>query len=81
MCSIVSSQALKRELRCLEADARNFAAGLDAELEPGQLADMKKQLEGRFRFLWGIYRAHSEVCPPLDIIMQHAGLPGCYCTV
>ena len=55
-------QALKRELRCMEADARTFATGLQAALDPAQIADMKMQLEGRFRFLWGIYRAHSEVC-------------------
>ena len=54
-------QALKRELRCMEADARAFATGLQAALDPAQIADMKMQLEGRFRFLWGIYRAHSEV--------------------
>ena len=58
-------QALKRELRCLESDACSFSAGLEAQPDGEQIADMKKQLEGRFRFLWGIYRAHSEVCLPL----------------
>ena len=58
---MAAEQALKRELRCLESDALNFGAALEADLDEQQVADMKKQLEGRFRFLWGIYHAHSEV--------------------
>ena len=45
----------------MEASAAGFAASLDGSPSAEQVAAMKQQLEGRFRFLWGIYRAHSEV--------------------
>ena len=55
-------QALRRELNFMEAEALKFAAALenasDTNCDPTKLT---AQLEGRFRFLWGIYRAHSEV--------------------
>ena len=49
----------------MEASAARFAAVLEGSPTLEQLSAMKQQLEGRFRFLWGIYRAHSEVsvCP------------------
>lgn len=55
-------QALKRELHVMEMEALHFAAALEnadqLSVTPAQLTS---HLEGRFRFLWGIYRAHSEV--------------------
>ena len=55
-------QALRRELNFMESEALRFAAALenasDLNSDPSKLT---AQLEGRFRFLWGIYRAHSEV--------------------
>jgi len=53
-------KALRRDLRSLEAEARAFAAALDeAEDWRGGGAALQA-LEGRYRFLWGIYCAHSE---------------------
>lgn len=55
-------QALKRELSFMEAEALRFAAALETAAESdGNPTQLTSQLEGRFRFLWGIYRAHSEV--------------------
>lgn len=47
----------------MEADTCAFGTSLQTAPQAAQVADMKMQLEGRFRFLWGIYRAHSEVRP------------------
>ena len=54
-------QALRVELHAMEASAASFTASLEHSPSPEQLTGMKQHLEGRFRFLWGIYRAHSEV--------------------
>ena len=54
----------------MEASAASFAASLEQEPSPEQLASMKQHLEGRFRFLWGIYRAHSEVRPGMRHCQQ-----------
>lgn len=60
--NVGNMQALKRELNFMESEALRFAAALEnasnLNCDPTQLTS---QLEGRFRFLWGIYRAHSEV--------------------
>lgn len=46
----------------MESEALRFAAALEnASEEDNDPAKLTAQLEGRFRFLWGIYRAHSEV--------------------
>ena len=46
----------------MEAEALRFAAVLESATElNSDPAKLTQQLEGRFRFLWGIYRAHSEV--------------------
>ena len=46
----------------MEAEALRFAAVLENANElNSDPAKLTQQLEGRFRFLWGIYRAHSEV--------------------
>ena len=54
-------QALRRDLHALEKDARAFASDLEdaEEWVPGQPA--LQQLEGRFRCLAGMYKAHSQV--------------------
>ena len=55
-------QALRRELNFMEAEALKFAAALETASETNcDPTKLTAQLEGRFRFLWGIYRAHSEV--------------------
>lgn len=59
------SQALRRDLRSLEEEARAFAAALDEAGEWHGGGAALQQLEGRYRFLWGIYCAHSEVLPCL----------------
>jgi len=46
----------------MESEALRFAAALENASEGGDPTKLTAQLEGRFRFLWGIYRAHSEVC-------------------
>ena len=53
-------QALRRDLRVLEKEAGSYGLLL-ADSESWPAPDLLKQLEGRFHFLWGIYRAHSEV--------------------
>ena len=58
-------QALRRDLRSLEEEARAFAAALDEAGEWHGGGAALQQLEGRYRFLWGIYCAHSEVLPCL----------------
>lgn len=62
LLSLPELQALKRELIFMESEALRFAAALetaaDTQNDPTKLT---AQLEGRFRFLWGVYRAHSEV--------------------
>ncbi|KAK9866277.1 hypothetical protein WJX84_001775 [Apatococcus fuscideae] len=52
-------KALRRDLRVLEKEAGSYGALL-ADTETWPAPDLLKQLEGRFHFLWGIYRAHSE---------------------
>ena len=47
----------------MEWEAGRFARSLEPE-DPATTVDplqLTAQLEGRFRLLWGIYRAHSEV--------------------
>lgn len=57
----------------MEVDACNFAAALEGDPDDSQVANMKMQLEGRFRFLWGIYRAHSEVCAiAMYLLLRHS---------
>lgn len=61
-------QALRRELNFMEAEALKFAAALETASETNcDPTKLTAQLEGRFRFLWGIYRAHSEVKFTLSI--------------
>ena len=57
-------QALRRDLRALEDDARALAAELEdaTDWNPGQ--GSLQQLEGRFLCLAGMYKAHSQVCIP-----------------
>lgn len=54
-------KALRRDLRALEDDARDFAISLEdaTEWSPGQAPGLQ-QLEGRFRCLAGMYKAHSQ---------------------
>ena len=54
-------QALRRDLRALEDDARALAAELEdaTDWNPGQ--GSLQQLEGRFLCLAGMYKAHSQV--------------------
>ena len=62
-------QALRRDLRALEEDARSLAMELEdaAEWNPG--SGSLQQLEGRFRCLAGMYKAHSQVeLPKIHII-------------
>ena len=54
------SQALKRDLHHMEQDVNAFAAALEDD-DAWDWQHSLQQLEGRFRFLDGIYRAHSEV--------------------
>ena len=53
-------QALRRDLRYMEQDANAFAAAMEeaSDTLPTQAI---QQLKGRFTFLWGMYKAHSEV--------------------
>ena len=44
----------------MEQDASAFAAAVD-EATDKLLTHAIQQLKGRFRFLWGMYKAHSEV--------------------
>ncbi|KAK9840584.1 hypothetical protein WJX81_003072 [Elliptochloris bilobata] len=53
-------KALRRDLRSLEEEARAFAAALDEAVEWRGGGAALQALEGRYRFLWGIYCAHSE---------------------
>lgn len=59
---LLTLQALRRDLLVLEKEAGSYGA-LVADSESWPAPDLLKQLEGRFHFLWGIYRAHSEVIP------------------
>ena len=62
LCSI---QALKRDLSYMEQDARAFAAAVQDAATTDELpAHAIQQLKGNFRFLWGMYKAHSEVSIP-----------------
>lgn len=54
-------QALRRDLHHMEQDVNAFAAALEDD-DGWDWQHSLQQLEGRFRFLDGIYRAHSEVC-------------------
>lgn len=60
----VMVQALRRDLRALEDDARALAAELEdaTDWNPGQ--GSLQQLEGRFLCLAGMYKAHSQVSAP-----------------
>ena len=58
--SVFLSQALKRDLHHMEQDVNAFAAALE-DNDAWDWQHSLQQLEGRFRFLDGIYRAHSEV--------------------
>ena len=53
-------QALRRDLRYMEQDASAFAAAVE-ETTDRVPTHAIQQLKGRFRFLWGMYKAHSEV--------------------
>ena len=57
-------QALRRDLRALEDDARALATELEdaTDWNPGQ--GSLQQLEGRFLCLAGMYKAHSQVSIP-----------------
>ena len=57
----VMLQALRRDLRALEDDARALATELEdaTDWNPGQ--GSLQQLEGRFLCLAGMYKAHSQV--------------------
>lgn len=44
----------------MEQDASAFAAAVD-EATDKLLTHAIQQLKGRFRFVWGMYKAHSEV--------------------
>lgn len=59
-----AQQALRRDLRSLEEEAHAFAAALDEAGEWRGGGAALQALEGRYRFLWGIYCAHSEVRSP-----------------
>ena len=45
----------------MEGEALRFAGALEGAPSAADISSLTQQLEGRFRFLWGIYRAHSEV--------------------
>lgn len=50
----------------MESEALRFAAALETASETdSDPTKLTAQLEGRFRFLWGVYRAHSEVSQPI----------------
>ena len=53
-------QALRRDLRYMEQDAKAFAAAVEEAVDTVPTHAIQ-QLKGRFRFLWGMYKAHSEV--------------------
>ena len=57
MCGM---QALRRDLRYMEQDASAFAAAME-EASDALPTQVIQQLKGRFTFLWGMYKAHSEV--------------------
>lgn len=50
-----------RELDFMVTEASRFAAELGEDKPNCDLDKLKAELEGRFLFLKGIYRAHSEV--------------------
>ncbi|DBB01633.1 hypothetical protein WJX77_010630 [Trebouxia sp. C0004] len=52
-------KALKRDLRYMEQDASAFASAVE-EASDKVPTHAIQQLKGRFRFLWGMYKAHSE---------------------
>lgn len=58
---VVRVQALRRDLHALEADTRRFVAEVE-ETKTWSTVHLQ-QIEGQFRFLWGIYQAHSDVRP------------------
>eukprot|EP00884_Botryococcus_braunii_P013452 jgi/Botrbrau1/22107/Bobra.0206s0033.1 len=51
-------KALRRDLRALEEDTQTFVASV--EESNSWSSTQLQQLEGQFRFLWGIYQAHSD---------------------
>lgn len=57
----LAMQALRRDLHALENDARAFAAELEEAQEWVSGQPSLQQLEGRFRCLAGMYKAHSQV--------------------
>ncbi len=46
----------------MEQDASAFASAVEEATDKVPTHAIQ-QLKGRFRFLWGMYKAHSEVCP------------------
>ncbi len=56
-------QALRRDLRALEEDAKSLAAELEEATDWNPGSGFLQQLEGRFRCLAGMYKAHSQVGP------------------
>ena len=46
----------------MEQDASTFAAAVEEATDTVPLQSIQ-QLKGRFTFLWGMYKAHSEVQP------------------
>lgn len=63
-------QALRRDLHALEADTRRFVAEVE-ETKTWSTVHLQ-QVEGQFRFLWGIYQAHSDVRALTLIIPSNA---------
>lgn len=57
----IALQALRRDLHAMENDARAFAAELEEAQEWVTVLPALQQLEGRFRCLAGMYKAHSQV--------------------
>lgn len=54
-------KALRRDLSYMEQDASAFAAAVqDADTTDKLPTHAIQQLKGNFRFLWGMYKAHSE---------------------
>lgn len=54
-------KALRRDLQRMVDDSKRFTTAVHAPPVPGAptFAQMMVQLEGRFQFMWGLYRAHS----------------------
>ena len=70
-------QALRRDLRYMEQDASAFAAAVEEATDTVPTHAIQ-QLKGRFRFLWGMYKAHSEV-PSLLLACTFLTVGTCPC--